>query len=200
MNPGVAAVLRRAGFGLSALWFGMFAVFLTGETLDDPGGLRGVALVLAWLLPVTLAVALARYRPAPATIVFTALTAAIVAVNLWFAADSAGWRSFEHQHGPLRAIAIFVLAAGLAVLGLRRTLTAGCLLLAVGIVPIVVSSHAHGGLSSIMAAASVPTITGALYVASAVAQYRRRRPDGVRKSTVRSPVHAERPVTRDLGR
>ena len=169
-----ARFLRRVGFGISVTCLGFFAVFLAGETMADPGGWLGVALVLSWAAPLTAGVLLAWYRPAVAGPVFAALTGAIVVLNVWFAADPAGWRSLENRHGPVRAVAIFVLAAGLAVHGVQRTQTAGVLLLVLGFTAIAASSVRAGGFSSLVAAASVPTITGGLYLASSVLQHHGR--------------------------
>jgi hypothetical protein len=86
--------------------------------------------------------------------------------GVWFAVDPAGWRSFEDRHGPVRAIATFVLAAAVAVLGLRRTAAAGWMLLVLGVVPVAVSSLGHHGQVS-LAVMSAPVLTGALYLWSA---------------------------------
>ena len=63
------------------------------------------------------------------------LTAATIVVSVWFAVDPGSWRSFEDDHGPVRAIAAFVLVLPLALLGRRRPRLAGWCLLAVGLMP-----------------------------------------------------------------
>ena len=168
MDPGAAAtrILRRTGFGVSVIWSALFALFLGGETMLDPGGWLGVALVLSWAAPLAFLMLFARRRTDRATQLFAGLAGTVVALDVWCVADPAGWRSFENGHGPLRAIAVFVVGSALAVHGLRRTASAGFLLLLIGAISIALSHTRGGGFSSLMAAAIPPTITGLLYVAS----------------------------------
>ncbi len=163
-----AAVLRRAGFGLMALFTFLFALFLIGETFTDPGGWKAAGLVAAWAVPLAGLAALAWLRPGGAVYVFTLLTAAVTGVSVWFALDPQGWRSFENQHGPIRAIITFVLVTAIAVLGRKRTAAAGVLLLAAGIIPVAVSSlGSFQGFASLSVVSVVPVITGVLYLVSA---------------------------------
>lgn len=161
-----ARFLRRAGFGLMALFGGFFGLFLVGETLSDPGGWEGVGLVALWAVPLALVCLLAWYRPDAAGWVFAPLVAVVVGLSIWFAVDPTGWRSFENHHGPVRAVIVFAVAAALALWGLQRTLPAGILLVVVGIAPIVLSSAGHGGTASLAVAGSPPLMTGLLYLAS----------------------------------
>ena len=87
------------------------------------------------------------------------------------------WRSFEDRHGPLRAVITFILAAAMAVLGLKRSVAAGILLLAVGVIPAAVSSlGSFLGLASLSIASAAPVITGILYLVSAQLAGRRSAP------------------------
>jgi hypothetical protein len=163
-----ARFLRRAGFGVSAVAAIFFGAFIVGDTLADPGGWQGAALIAAWALPLAGLAAIGWYRPALAAPLFGVLIAATVGLSLWFAADPHGWRSFEDDNGPIRTVITFALGAVLALFGLKRTGLAGRMLLILGVAPIVVSSFGHqGGFGSLAAASSVPVITGALYLASA---------------------------------
>lgn len=172
-----AVVLRRAGFGLMAFFAFIFGVFLIGETFSDPGGWQAVGLVAAWAVPLAGLAALSWLRPDWAVYVFTVLTAAVIGMSIWFAVDPQGWRSFENQHGPIRAVVIFVLVTAMALLGRKRTAAAGILLLAVGIIPVAVSSLGSSlGLSSLSAVSAVPVITGILYLISAYLTRRRAAP------------------------
>lgn len=112
--------------------------------------------------------ALSRFRPGWATYVFAVLTAAVIGVSIWFALDPQAWRSFENQHGPIRAVITFILAAAMAVLGLKRTAVGGVLLLAVGLIPVAVSSLGNFlGFASLSIVSAVPAIAGILYLISA---------------------------------
>jgi hypothetical protein len=163
-----ARVLRRAGFTWMALFTFVFGAFIVGETFSDPGGWKAAGLVAAWAVPLAGLAALAWYRPGWAVYVFAVLTAAVIGVSIWFAVNPQGWRAFENQHGPIRAVITFVLVAPIALLGLKRTAAAGVLLLAAGIVPVAVSSlGSFLGFASLSVVSSAPVITGILYLVSA---------------------------------
>ncbi len=181
--------LRRVGFGVTALFTGFFGLFLAGDALSDPGGWEGVGLVGLVVVPLALLCYLAWFRSKAARWVFTALVAAVVAMSVAFAIDPSGWRAFENGHGPVRAVVIFVLAAALAVWGLRRTAGAAVMLLVVGILPILTSGAGHGGLSSLAAASVAPVITGLLYLASAQLE-RRHKPPAATAPSERYPKAA----------
>ena len=169
-DPGKRAItLRRAGFGLMALSTFFFAAFIIGDTFADPGGWKAAGLVTAWVVPLAALTALSWFRPGWAIYVFTVLTATVIGVSIWFALNPHVWRSFEDRHGPVRAVITFVLVAAIAVLGLKRTAAAGVLLLAVGIIPVAVSSlGSFLGFASLSLVSTAPVITGVLYLVSAV--------------------------------
>lgn len=163
-----AALLRRAGFWLMALSAFFFGAFIIGDTFADPGGWAAVGLVAAWAVPLAGLAALSWFRPGWATYALSAVSAAVIGVSIWFAVDPQGWRSFENNHGPVGAVVTFALAVAIAVLGLKRTAAAGALLLAVGVIPAVVSSLGGGmGFASLSVVSAGPVIAGVLYLASA---------------------------------
>lgn len=106
-----------------------FGPFVVGETVTDPGGWEALGLVAAWAIPFVALTALAWFRPTWATWLFAVLIAGVIGVSAWFALDPDGWRAFEDRNGPVRDVATFVLAAGIALLGLKRTAVAGWMLL-----------------------------------------------------------------------
>jgi len=163
-----AAGLRRAGFGLVALSAFFFGAFLIGDAFVDPGGWKAAGLVAVWAVPLAGLAALSWLRPGWAIYVFAVLTAAVIGVSIWFALNPEGWRSFEDRHGPIRAVITFVLVTAVALLGLKRTAAAGVLLLAVGIIPVAVSSlGSFLGFASLSIVSAAPVITGVLYLVSA---------------------------------
>lgn len=143
-------------------------LFTSGYALADPGGAEGITLVAAWAVPLAALAVLAWLRPSWAVPVLTVLTALLVLAGLWFAVDSASWRTFENANGPVRAVAVLVLAFPAAVLGLKRTAVAGWLLLAIGLGPIALSALGSlAGVVSLSAMSVIPLITGLLYLVAA---------------------------------
>jgi hypothetical protein len=176
-----ARVLKRTGLAVMAFITAFFGLFVVGETLTDPGGWRGLGLVAAWVVPPAALAAVAWYRPDWAARLFAVLVAAMIGVAIWFAVNPDGWRAFEDRHGPIRAISSFVLAAAVAVLGVKRTAVAGVLLLVLGVVPVVVSSLGSSlGLVSLAMVNFASVIAGILYLWSAALVNRATPPRGTR--------------------
>jgi hypothetical protein len=166
-----ARVLRRSGLALMALFTVFITLFIAGEALVDPGGWEGVGMIASWVLPIAGLAALAWYRPGAATIVLAVLTGVIVLVSVWYALDSGGWRSFEDDIGPVRAVATFVVQAPLALLGWKRPRAAGTLLVIVGVVPVLISGLGTQGwgvaAGSLFALSSPGVVSGILYLLAA---------------------------------
>ena len=163
-----ARYLRRAGFILMALIAFFFGALIVGETFTDPGGWEAAGLVALWAVPLIAGILVAWYRPDRAVRIFSVLIAAVIGASVWFAVDPQGWRSFEDQNGPIRAVVVFALSVAIAVLGLKRTRIAGWMLLVLGIVPILVSSIGGSlGFASLVVVSSPSVIAGMLYVLSA---------------------------------
>jgi hypothetical protein len=161
-------ILKRAGFivmAVSTLFFGLFVV---GETFTDPGGWKALRLVSAWAVPLAAMAAIAWLRPDWAVWAFAVLIAALIGVSIWFAVNPEGWRAFEDRNGPIRDVITFVVAAAVALLGLKRTAVAGAMLLVLGIVPLAVTSLGSlAGFGSLALVTSAPVVTGVLYLLSA---------------------------------
>ncbi len=163
-----AVLLRRAAFGLMALSTFFFGAFVIGDTFADPGGWKAAGLVAAWAVPLAGLAALSWLRPGWAVYALAVLSAAVIGVSVWFALNPQAWRSFEDRQGPIRAVLTFVLVAAIAVLGLKRTSVAGVLLLAVGVIPVMVSGlGSFVGFASLSVVSAAPVIAGVLYLVSA---------------------------------
>jgi len=182
-----------------------------GDTFADPGGWKAARLVAAWAVPWAGLAALSWLRPGWAIYVFAVLTAVVIGVSIWFALNPQGWRSFEDRHGPIRAVITFVLVAAIALLGLKRTAAAGVLLLALGLVPVAVSSlGSFLGFASLSIVSAAPVITGVLYLvsahlartATASGEPASPRPQPASSPRQRSPAnhHERRPPDRDAPR
>ncbi|MGB8650198.1 MAG: hypothetical protein WCD35_06015, partial [Mycobacteriales bacterium] len=122
-----------------------------------------------WAVPLCLLAGFAWYRPDTAFPVLAVLTGLLVAVDVWAAASSDSWRSFEDDHGPVRTLASFVLIGALGLLGAKRPSAGGLLLTLVGVLPLVVSvvvggERLHSG--SLTAVSSPALLAGVLYLIS----------------------------------
>lgn len=173
-----ARTLRRTGFGVMAAVVALAAVFVIGETVDEPGGWAAVGLTAAWVLPLAACALVAWRWPDAGTWLLGALTAALIAGAAWFAVDPGGWRQLENGVGPVRALATLVVSGGLAVLGLRRTAVAGILLVVAGAGPVLLGSG-RGGLSSLVVVAVPAVVAGVLYLLAAAAGDHPRQGDDV---------------------
>lgn len=186
-----AAVLRRAGFGLMALSTFLFGAFIIGETFTDPGGWQAAGLVAAWVVPLAGLATLSWLHPGWAIYVLAVLAAAVIGASIWFAVNPGVWRSFEDRHGPIRAVITFVLVAAVAILGLKRTAAAGVLLLAVGIIPVAVSSlGSFLGFASLSIVSAAPVMTGVLYLFSAHLAGRSAHPGHISSNPAARPKAA----------
>lgn len=161
--------MKRAAFTLAVFFTVFGALFLAGETIDDPGGWAAVGLIAAWAVPVVALGLLAWRRPDLAVRIFAGLTAGVVVMSVWFAVDADAWQSVEQGNGPVRAVVSFAVAAALVPLGLHRPRITGALLLVVGLVPpILAGVGSRHGSSSLVAASLMPVVVGALYLLAAV--------------------------------
>lgn len=175
-DPEPARLVQVTALGLAGVVGVLIGLFILGETFTDPGGWAAVGLAATWVVPLVALSLLAWFRPGPATWVLGVLGAAVVALGLWYAVDSAAWRSFEDDVGPVRTIAAFALLIPLAVLGRTRALAAGALLLVVSVVPPVLAVLGSGGAMASLAAVSAPgALVGTLLLLAGLLQ---RQADG----------------------
>lgn len=177
----VAACVMAAFTVLAGLFIGSFA-------LNDPGGSAGVGLILSWAVPMAALAVLAWLKPGWASRALLALTATLLAASVWFAVDSQVWRELENQNGPIRTVAVLVLAFPAAVLGLKRTTMAAWLLLVLGFGPIAVCIIGSlAGVVALSAISVIPLITGVLYLISGWMMRAATDGEPVRAATACSP-------------
>ncbi|HEX5951507.1 MAG TPA: hypothetical protein VFZ96_10945, partial [Actinomycetota bacterium] len=122
-----ASILEGTAFALLALSTLFFVMFRVADTLHDHDGWAVVRTIAAWAVPMAVLVVVAWLWPDLAIWVIGVLIATTIGLAIWFAVDVDGWTAFEDRNGPVRDIVMFVLAAGAAVLALRRTAAAGVL-------------------------------------------------------------------------
>jgi predicted anti-sigma-YlaC factor YlaD len=150
-----ARVLRYVAFGLLMACAVFGGTFIIGDALTDPGGVSGVLMSLAWVVPMAVLVVCAVRWPRPAAGVLTvvaAIVAVFVVVDLVFGI-SAGIRI-----GPVGFVSVLAAAVPIGVLGLRSPVRAGWLLLLMG-VPLAASL---GGAAVVVAVPIV--IVGGLFL------------------------------------
>jgi hypothetical protein len=176
-----SAALVKTGAALMAVFTVFGGAFIGGYAMDEPGGTAGVLMILAWAAPMLILAALAWFWPAGTAPLLLALTAAFVAICVWFAFDPTTTRSFQDANGPVLAVGVVALAFPAAVLGLKRTGLAGWLLLALGALPLLITIIGRSGPAASLAAASVvPLITAAVYLVAARMARGSSTPDNVR--------------------
>jgi hypothetical protein len=167
-RPSPARAVTWIGFGILAGFSLIAGLFIAGEIFAEPGGVAALWLVLAWLIPLLVLVALALFAVRWGAWVLAGLSAVMVTANVWFVVDPVRWGTWEDQVGPVRTIAVFVLAAALGVLGLKRTAIAGWLLLVVGLAPVIIAGFGDlAGVASLSVVSGPAVVTGVLYLVSA---------------------------------
>lgn len=175
-----ASFLKRAGFIVVVGPAAFFALFVAGEALSEPGGWTGLALVAGWALPAAILAVVGWRWPDRALIVFAALTAAVLALELWYASNPDGWRAFEDEHGPISTIVTFVVVATMAFLAWRRPKVGGALMLAVPLASMALATFVHELGPAAIAAGAAGVVPGVLFLLSA---YYSRRAGPARPTT-----------------
>jgi len=157
--------LRLAGLILMALFTLFLGAFIVGDTFSDPGGWTAFGYVATWAVPIAVLAALAWFRPSLATIVLAVLLVGLFGMYIWSAVSPDAWGSFEDSHGPIRTIIAFAIGAPLALLGWKRPLAAGVLLVLLVLPPAILTLSGGEAISaSILVATSPATVTGIFYL------------------------------------
>ena len=174
MMKRAARVVTLVAFWLTATFVVLASLFIAGYAFDDVGGWSAVGLVASWLVPMLALAAVAHRWPAVAAWLLGGALVLVAGYTAWYAVDTQWWRDLMDEVGPVLGIATFVLLLPLAVLGLRRQVTAGLMLLAAAVIPYVgfvvsVSDEPWRGigasLSTSSTAACVPTfVVGLLFL------------------------------------
>lgn len=181
-----ARFLQRVGLVLMAIFTVVGTAWLAAEAFTDPGGWNAAGLVAMWLVSLVVLLAIAWYRVAWATVLLGVLTAGVVILSVWFAVDPEAWQAFENNNGPVRAISSLVLAAPIALLGWRRPLPAGVLLVVLGVVPVALSAAGtFSGVKSLAAVSLPPVLTGILYLLAETVTRRASVPPAVPTAAAR---------------
>jgi hypothetical protein len=167
---GRARSLQRAGLGLAALFTLVGVPWIAAGALSS-GGWAAAIRIASFLVPLVVLSVISWYRVAWAIGLLPALTAAAVAAGIWYAIDPEAWRAFENSNGAIRVVGSFVLVAPIALLGWRRPLLAGVLLLVLGVAPLSLAAiGTFDGLASLVTVSLPAVLIGVLYsIGAAVA-------------------------------
>jgi len=139
-----ASILTWVGFSLVVAFVAFVVLFLTGETVSDPGGWKAVGLIAAWLLPLVGLSLVAFYRPSVAISVLAVAILVPIALGLWAMVGFEGWRGWQDRVGPVSLVLVVVIGAALAVAGLSRPRAAGLLMVVVSVVPVALALLGSG--------------------------------------------------------
>lgn len=127
----LATILRRTAFTFMMAFGLLGTLFIAGYALDDPGGLTGLGMTAAWVLPMLVLAGLALLRPETGGPVLTFATVLVLGFTV---VDSLLGIVPRDDVGPVAAITVFALAVALAALGLRRAKLAGVLMVTLALV------------------------------------------------------------------
>jgi hypothetical protein len=187
-----ATFLRWSAFGLLAVFGLLGSLFVIGETMTDPGGVRAVLLVAAWLVPMVVACLICLLWPRIGSWVAGVALGLIAGLWAWYAIAPETWDTFMDERGPVIGIATFALGLPLAFLGLHEPRRAGWMLLLAGVIPIAGKaleitgsgdSLGRGGLGGLLSSSgtifAVPfLVSGALFLISGLLRRRDSAPAG----------------------
>ena len=133
-----------------------------GYAVTDPGGWAGIGGTVLGVLVMFGLSLLALYRPAGATVVLTVAACAPLGFGVWSLLDYASAHGWEDRHGPLSLVLVMFVCAPAAVVGLLRPRVAGCLIVTVTVVPLLL--QAVGATSRFYEPLSVGLVVAPLVV------------------------------------
>lgn len=160
--------LKQTAATLVVIPAGVFAFFLVGETMTDPGGIRGLFLIVAWVLPAAALATMNVTWPRLATWTAGILTLVVVAMDLLYSFDAARWRAFEDNHGPVVAVTSFVVVVVTMSYAWRRPGVGGVFMLSLSAVSLVAAAFVEELVPAAIASSVVGLIPGALLILSAL--------------------------------
>jgi hypothetical protein len=177
---------RYVVFAVTVAVLGLFATFVVGEALVDPGGTEALLLSAAWVVPAAALSIFAVLRPRAAAPVLLVLVLAVAVLEV---GDAFVDVVPEEDIGPVGLVVGLAVAIPLAFLGLRRAVQAGWLLVVLGsslALSVLVESMSVGGPRPTAVVVAVPFVLfGGMFVLSDAA---RRSPTGAAPPRVR-PSH-----------
>ncbi len=132
--------LRWSALGVTLGFVGLVTLFVAGDAMTDPGGWAGIGGSAAWVMSILGFSLLAWYRPGGALVVLAVAACAPLVFGLWSLVDYGAAHAWEDSHGPISLVLVVAICAPAGVAGLFRPRAAGCLILAVSVMPLVLSA------------------------------------------------------------
>lgn len=165
------STLVWVGFGLTVAFLGFAGLMIAGYTLTDPGGWTGLGLTALWLVPMLALATLSFYRPDGAIPVLAVAALVPLGFGVWTLVDYEGAQGWEDRTGPVALVFLLALGLPLAVEGLSRPAPAGLLMVAITVVPLVLTTIGAGsewGRALSIGLISAPVLLGGvLYLLAA---------------------------------
>ena len=127
---GTARFLTNAAFTFLVAFGVLGGLFVAGYAFADLSTWAAIGSTAAWLVPILVLAAVARWWRDRAPAVFVTLTVLVAGLTVL---DSAFGFVDRDAAGPVAAIGVFSLGVSLAFLGLYRTALAGLLLVVLGV-------------------------------------------------------------------
>ena len=171
--------IKRSSFTkkFAFILFSVFAIFgslfLGGETIADPGGIKGVALVTAWLIPAAIAGYISWKQLAIAQFMNYALVGLVAIASSTLMFDPEGISKFMDRNGPILLVISFATSIPLGLWAWHNPRIGGWLLVFSSFIPRIFAAIGSGnGRDAMSISLSVTTapiaVAGALFVYSAI--------------------------------
>lgn len=140
----MSTTLKWLGFAMTAAFAGFSGLIVVGYTLTDVGGWKAVGLIAAVAVPLVLLCLVAYHRPSVAAPLLGVAACVPIGFGVMQLVDYQRWSDWEDQTGPVSLVLVLLVAVPLAVLGLSRAGTAGRLLLAATVIPLLLAAIGAG--------------------------------------------------------
>lgn len=138
------AVTKWLGFAVTVAFAGFCGLIVVGYTLTDVGGWKAVGLIAAVAVPLALLCVVAYFRPSVAAPLLGVAACVPIGFGVMQLVDYQRWSGWEDETGPVSLVLVLLVAVPLAVLGLSRAATAGRLLLAATVIPLLLAAIGAG--------------------------------------------------------
>ena len=140
----MSTTLKWLGFAITAAFAGFCGLIVVGYTLTDVGGWKAVGLIAAVAVPLVLLCLVAYHRPSVAVPLLAVAACVPIGFGVMQLLDYQRWSDWEDQTGPVSMVLVLLVAVPLAVLGFSRAATAGWLLLAATVLPLLLAAIGAG--------------------------------------------------------
>lgn len=168
-----SAFTKKFAFGLFAVYAVFGALFLAAETIADPGGLKGFAMVAAWFAPSAIAGVIAwKQMPGTRAMAYILVTLSLAASSTLMLNPEA-ISNYMDRNGPILLVISFAVSIPLGLWAWHNPRLGGWLLIISSFGPRIFAAIGSGnGRDAMSVALSVTTapvaVAGALFVYSAI--------------------------------